>query len=70
MSEPSQLEPLAIIGFAFRFPGDATSPEGFWKIMEERRCVMTEIPADRMNIDGFYHSRQNRVDKVRDPSRL
>jgi acyl transferase domain-containing protein len=60
-----EYEPLAIVGLAFRFPGDADSPEEFWRIMEERRCVMAEMPADRINIDAFYHDDTSRVDTVR-----
>ncbi|KAM7195035.1 ketoacyl-synt domain containing protein [Rhypophila sp. PSN 637] len=56
------VEPIALIGFAFKFPQDATSSDDFWKLLEAKRCVATEIPADRMNLDGFYHPEQSRVD--------
>ncbi|KAI0910921.1 beta-ketoacyl synthase [Ustulina deusta] len=64
MSMKTQTEPLAIIGFAFKFPQDATSPEEFWRILEERRCVMTKIPASRMNIDGFHVKHQCEVEQL------
>ncbi|CAI6243331.1 unnamed protein product [Periconia digitata] len=51
----AEQEPLAIVGLAFRLPGDADTPEAFWRIMEERRCVMSEMPEDRFNIDSFYN---------------
>jgi acyl transferase domain-containing protein len=55
-------EGIAIIGFSLEFPQDATSSEGFWKMMAEKRCAMTEFPPDRLNIDAFYHPDPNRGD--------
>lgn len=54
-TEGDVLEPIAVIGFSIRFPQDATSPDGLWKILYEGRSVMTEVPPERFNIDGFYH---------------
>ncbi|KAI0015071.1 BcPKS1, polyketide synthase [Xylariomycetidae sp. FL0641] len=51
--EDEPLEPLAIIGMAIKFPQEADSLEGLWKILEERRCVMTEWPDDRLRLDAF-----------------
>ena len=48
-------EPLAVVGFSLKFPQEATSVEGFWKMLLEKRCAMTEWPEDRLNIDAFYH---------------
>jgi hypothetical protein len=64
MSHETQSEPLAIIGFAFKFPQDTTSPEEFWKILEEKRCVVSAIPTARMNIDGFHVKDKRQVDQV------
>ncbi|PQE15861.1 polyketide synthase protein [Rutstroemia sp. NJR-2017a BBW] len=50
------LEPLAIVGFSHKFPEDATTAEAFWNMLEEGRCVSSEFPKDRMNIDAFYHA--------------
>ena len=49
------IEPVAVIGFSLKFPQDATSSETFWEMMAEKRSAMTEFPADRLNIDAFYH---------------
>lgn len=57
-------EPIAIIGFSARFPGDATSSENFWRMVEEGRSAMSEVPKDRFNIDSFYHSNADRLDTV------
>ncbi|KAI1371682.1 putative polyketide synthase [Hypoxylon crocopeplum] len=48
------IEPIAICGFSIKFPQDATSPEGLWKMITEKRCAMTDFPANRLNRDGFY----------------
>ncbi|KAK4107386.1 putative polyketide synthase [Canariomyces notabilis] len=56
-------DPIAICGFSIKFPQDATSPDAFWKMLIEKRCAMTPFPADRMNLDGFYQTR-NRVNTV------
>lgn len=63
--EDDTLEPLAIIGFALKFPQDADSPEGFWRVMEEKRCVMTEWPEDRFHLDAFFHRDSSQVNKVK-----
>ena len=59
------LESLAVVGFALRFPQDADSPEGFWTVMEEKRCVMTEWPDDRIHLDAFIHRDESQSSKVR-----
>lgn len=56
--EQSVVEPLAIIGFALKFPQDGDTTEGFWRILQERRDVMTPWPADRINFEAF-HSRSD-----------
>ncbi|KAL4747556.1 hypothetical protein BDW72DRAFT_209502 [Aspergillus terricola var. indicus] len=48
-------DPIAIIGFAFEFPQDATSSERFWRMICEGRSATTDVPRDRMNVDAFYH---------------
>ncbi|KAI1820011.1 BcPKS1, polyketide synthase [Xylaria intraflava] len=54
-STSPSLEPLAIVGFSLRFPQDADTPEGFWRVLEHRQSLMTEWPEDRMKLDAFYH---------------
>jgi len=48
---------IAICGFSIKFPQEATSPEGFWKMMVDRRCAMTEFPNHRMRGEGFCRNR-------------
>src|SRR5881398_1791331 len=59
-----RLPPLAIIGLSIRFPDDGTTVDGFWKILSEKRCVSTETPRDRFNINGHYHPDKSRIDTV------
>jgi hypothetical protein len=56
----NDLEPIAICGFSIKFPQEATSPDAFWKMICEGRCVMTEFPESRMNKNGFYRKENKR----------
>ncbi|KAH6680488.1 hypothetical protein B0J14DRAFT_683803, partial [Halenospora varia] len=56
--------PIAVIGMACRFPGDATSPEKLWELLISGRNAWSEFPKDRVNIDGFYHPSGNRQGSI------
>ena len=62
--EGDKLEPIAVIGFAARLPGDASSAKAFWQMLSEGRSARTKIPHDRFNIDAFYHPDNERIDTV------
>jgi phthiocerol/phenolphthiocerol synthesis type-I polyketide synthase E len=47
-------EPIAIVGMACRFPGDANTPEAFWQLLKRGKNAVTDIPSERWNIDDFY----------------
>ena len=49
------MDDVAVIGLGLRFPGDATSPDELWNILENGKSQWSEIPRDRLNIDGYYH---------------
>jgi hypothetical protein len=57
--------PIAVVGLSLKFPQEATSPEAFWKMLMEKRCAMTEVPSDRLNVDAFQGTDTNRTDQVR-----
>lgn len=59
------LEPLAIIGFSLKYPQDADTAEGFWRVLQERRDVMTEWPKDRIKLDAFFYHDENQEQQVR-----
>ena len=47
-------EPIAVIGMACRFPGGCDTPERFWQLLAQERCAVTEVPAERWNVDEYY----------------
>ncbi|AGL16404.1 type I polyketide synthase [Actinoplanes sp. N902-109] len=45
-------EPIAIVGMACRFPGDATNPEELWRLVRDGRDAVGSFPDDRgWNLD-------------------
>ncbi|KAF2258097.1 reducing polyketide synthase [Lojkania enalia] len=54
--------PIAIIGLACRFPGDASNPSEFWNLLKNGRSTFSPTTG-RYNADAFYHpeskNRQN-----------
>lgn len=52
--------PIAIVGMAGRFPGDAENPRKLWDMLAEGRGAADYIPKDRFNIDSFYHPNNSR----------
>jgi hypothetical protein len=49
----SLCEPIAIIGLATKFPGDAVDTESFWETLIKKRSALTRIPENRYNADAF-----------------
>ncbi|THC94049.1 hypothetical protein EYZ11_006458 [Aspergillus tanneri] len=50
---PRSNEPIAIVGSACRFAGNATSPSRLWELLRQPRDVLKKI--DRFGADGHYH---------------
>lgn len=48
-----RMEPIAIVGSACRFPGDATSPSKLWDLLKDPHDLSQEVK--RFNAKGFYH---------------
>jgi acyl transferase domain-containing protein/acyl-CoA synthetase (AMP-forming)/AMP-acid ligase II/acyl carrier protein/short-subunit dehydrogenase len=46
-------EPIAIVGMACRLPG-AGSPEDLWDLLARSGDAITEVPADRWDVDALY----------------
>lgn len=57
--EEPQLVPLAVVGLAQRYPGDAGTEDSFWDMLMEKRCAYQEYPPERLNINGHYHPDMN-----------
>ncbi len=52
--ERTKSEPIAIIGMGCRFPGGANSPEAFWQLLHDGLDGITDVPADRWDVDAYY----------------
>jgi natural product biosynthesis luciferase-like monooxygenase protein len=46
--------PIAILGLACRFPG-APGARAFWRLLRDRKDAIREVPADRWDVDAYYH---------------
>ncbi|KAJ5733817.1 hypothetical protein N7493_002603 [Penicillium malachiteum] len=55
---------IAVVGYSYKFPGEAVNDDQFWKLMVEQRCAMKEWPADRMNVSGWHHPDKRRRGQV------
>lgn len=53
--------PVAIVGMACRFPGDATSPQAFYDMLANGRSAWGEVPKNRYNIDSYWHPNKERI---------
>jgi hypothetical protein len=58
------LDDIAVVGIGLRFPGDATTPERLWTVLERGESQWSEFPADRLNIDGYFHPSGDRQGSV------
>ncbi len=56
-------EPIAIIGFACRFPG-SPDPDAYWNVLSHGVDTIREIPEDRFDIDEFYDPDQQTPGKI------
>ncbi|KAI3061119.1 hypothetical protein CBS147353_10053 [Aspergillus niger] len=52
----TEREPIAIIGSASRFPGNATNPRKLWDLLIHPRNVGRVIPGDRFSVEGFWNA--------------
>lgn len=62
--EPGRLTdstPIAVVGYACRLPGEATSPSAFLKMLAEGRAAWSEVPENRYNVDAYWHPDTNRI---------
>jgi acyl transferase domain-containing protein/surfactin synthase thioesterase subunit/acyl carrier protein len=47
-------EPLAIVGMGCRFPGGASSPDAFWRLLVSGVDATGDVPADRWDAEALY----------------
>ena len=58
------VEPVAVVGLSFGFPGEAISSDAFWELLMKKRSTATEFPGSRLNISNMYHPDHNRKGQV------
>ncbi|KAK1561717.1 putative polyketide synthase [Colletotrichum navitas] len=54
------MEPLAIVGMACRFPGDASTVEKFWDMLIKGQTGHSKVPKDRYDAEAWYHPHHER----------
>lgn len=57
-------EPIAIVGIGCRFPGNANSPEAFWKLLRDGVNAITEVPAERWSLRALYDPNREKAGKI------
>ncbi len=50
---------LAVIGMAFRFPGDITDADVLWDALMAGQDLVTEVPAERFGTRFYQHDRRD-----------
>ncbi|KAK0728741.1 phenolpthiocerol synthesis polyketide synthase ppsB [Lasiosphaeria miniovina] len=55
--------PIAVVGLACRFPGDASTPSKFWDMLKEGRDAYSPT-SSRWNSDAFYHPDKTRTNVI------
>ena len=59
-----QQEPIAVVGIGCRFPGNVHTPEQFWDILVNGVETVSDIPADRWDVDAFFTPHSEQKDKM------
>jgi acyl transferase domain-containing protein/NADPH:quinone reductase-like Zn-dependent oxidoreductase/acyl carrier protein len=55
--DPARSSPIAVVGMAFRFPGDLGDEAAFWNALKEGKNLVGEIPADRWATRELSHGK-------------
>ncbi|MCC5601565.1 type I polyketide synthase [Nostoc favosum] len=63
-NERAKTEPIAIIGLGCRFPGGSNDPESYWQMLRNGIDAITEVPADRWDIDAYYDPNPDATGKM------
>lgn len=52
--QQQQRQSIAVVGMSCRFPGSSNDLESFWQLLENKRNAITEVPAERWDVDKYY----------------
>src|SRR5262245_34137203 len=52
--ERARTESVAIVGIGCRFPGGVRDAHGFWQLLHQGRDAVTEVPAERWDVNDYY----------------
>ena len=55
---------VAIVGIGCRFPGGVRTPNEFWKLLRDGVDAITEMPADRFDLDALYDPDPRKAGKL------
>lgn len=59
-------DPIAVVGFAGRFPGEATNARKLWDMCCQGRSAWSEFPKDRINAEAYFHPNPSKSGCVRE----
>ena len=62
--EQARNEPIAVISMACRLPGDVTSPEELWTLLDQGKDAVTEMPRSRFDVEGYFDADPEAVGKM------
>ncbi|KAK8134345.1 Reducing polyketide synthase hmp8 [Apiospora sp. TS-2023a] len=62
-STPVNDVPIAVVGLACRFPGDASTATKFWDLLKSGKDAYSPT-STRWNPDGFYHPQTSRLNTI------
>ncbi|WP_156802360.1 type I polyketide synthase [Leeia oryzae] len=56
---PPSSSAIAIVGYAYRFPGDLADDAAFWDALKQKRDLITQVPSDRWAVDELQHVKRS-----------
>jgi len=59
LSDKNNANAIAIIGVAFRFPGDLADDASFWEALEQKKDLVTQVPDDRWASSELQHAKRS-----------
>ncbi|WP_413889380.1 beta-ketoacyl synthase N-terminal-like domain-containing protein [Candidatus Aalborgicola defluviihabitans] len=60
----SCVTPIAVVGMAFRFPGDLGDELSFWQALTDKRDLVTQIDSQRWDTERLQHPKTVRTWKI------